>query len=503
MSARAELSALEASGLLQVATLEPELEYLFRHALVQDAAYASLLRQDRRALHRVAADTILSLYPERRGELAGVIALHLERAGDTAAAAEHLVIAGEHAAERFASREAVAFFDRAEAHLGENDPRVELRLRAALGAAKSGWTRIGPTAAIERLERAIASADDRTDRKLLADAYFWCAFLRRARGERLDSSPELKRAVERTVEIGAAIGDPLAQAIPNAFMAVGMLYTGHVRDGARMLEEALRTIEASADPISVAILGDVLTVAYARLGEFAAAERAIARSERAAAAGDPIARLDEMIARSAIMIERGDIAEGEALASQCAVQSEELGALACSVGSNVLAGAAHLARDDALGARAPLERGRELAQFSSMAPMRTLADGLLASVRARLGDLPAGIVGWNDALERARSTNDLYGEATTLWQRARAFAQRTPPDLAGALADLDAAAPLYEAMETRPALARVLRERARILHALGRDAEADDADMRSRSIVKELGLRDLADVAQDAERSTC
>ena len=104
MTTRTELGTLEASGLVQVAALVPELEYLFRHALVQDAAYSSLLKQDRRTLHRLAADTLLSLYPERRRELAAVIALHLERAGDTAAAAEYLVIAGEHALERFANR---------------------------------------------------------------------------------------------------------------------------------------------------------------------------------------------------------------------------------------------------------------------------------------------------------------------------------------------------------------------------------------------------------------
>src|SRR5256885_6437582 len=57
MTARAELNTLEASGLVQVAALEPELEYLFRHALVQDAAYSSLLKQDRRTLHRLAAET--------------------------------------------------------------------------------------------------------------------------------------------------------------------------------------------------------------------------------------------------------------------------------------------------------------------------------------------------------------------------------------------------------------------------------------------------------------
>ena len=492
MSARNELGTLEASGLVQVAALEPELEYLFRHALVQDAAYSSLLKQDRRTLHQLAADTLLSLYPERRRELAAVIALHLERAEDPAAAAEHLVVAGEHALERFANRESLAFFDRAEANLRDDDPRIDLRLRAVLGAVKSGWTFGGTARPIERLEHALTLGEDRADRKLVGNVYFWIAFRRRMQGERPDTSPALKHAADRAAEIGAALGDPLAEAIPNAFAALGMMSTGQMREGARVLEEALGPIVAHSDSLSAALLSGLLSVTYAKLGEFAAAERSLAQTDRLAETGDPIAWLDAKIARSALLIERGDLGEGEVLASTCAAQAEELGAVACAVGANVMVGAAHLARDDALGAKAPLERVEELAHVTSMAVFQTLAGGMLGSVRARLGDVPAGTAGWNLALERARAMHDRYGEAMTLWQRGRTRADATAPDHIAALADLDIASTLFEEMEARPSLARSLRDRARVLRALGRTAEADAADQRSRAIGVELGLKDFA-----------
>ena len=63
MTTKTELATLEASGLIQIAAVQPELEYLFRHALVQDAAYSSLLKQDRRALHELAAESLLTVYP--------------------------------------------------------------------------------------------------------------------------------------------------------------------------------------------------------------------------------------------------------------------------------------------------------------------------------------------------------------------------------------------------------------------------------------------------------
>src|SRR4030088_1183131 len=156
MNTRAELGTLEASGLIQVATFDPELEYLFRHALVQDAAYSSLLKQDRRALHRLAADTLLSLYPERKRELAAVIAMHFELAGDGTRAAEHLVVAGEHALERFANREAMAFFERALALIEADDASINLRLRATIGQGKVGWSYTGSDRYIAQLEKVIA-----------------------------------------------------------------------------------------------------------------------------------------------------------------------------------------------------------------------------------------------------------------------------------------------------------------------------------------------------------
>jgi tetratricopeptide (TPR) repeat protein len=492
MTTKGDLQTLEGSGLIRVAAYQPELEYLFRHALVQDAAYSSLLKQDRRSLHRLAAETILSLYPERRRELAAVIAMHFEQAGDTGNAVEHLIVAGDHALERFAQREAVSFFERAGGLLPGDDPRVDLRMRAAIGIARAGWTFSGLSGAKEQLERAIAIAGDRADRKLLAEAYFWVAFLRRMSGESPETSPTLKHALEQVEAIGEELGDPTARAIPKAFMGTGVMFNGELRRGAEMLSEALEELEGRVDPLSTAILSGFLTITYARMGEFAAAERAMSRTTRFADQGDEIARLDSLIARVSILLERGDVDEGSALASQCAETSEALGATSCSVAANVLLGQSRLILEDAPGARGPLERGLELSLVTYMAPMRTLAQGMLGSVKARMGDRPAADAGWSDALKAAHAAGDRFGEAVTLWGRARTHVREDAPDWAAALRDLDAAVTLFDAMEARPSLARALRDRAGVLRAIGRTSDAQEADRRSREIAGQIGLKDFS-----------
>jgi predicted ATPase len=110
MSLRAHLGKLEASGLIHLAQVEPELEYLFRHALVQDAAYASLLKADRRVLHKAVGEALERLYPDQLAsrELAPVLGRHFREAGDAGRAFKYYALAGEAALGTYANQEKMA-----------------------------------------------------------------------------------------------------------------------------------------------------------------------------------------------------------------------------------------------------------------------------------------------------------------------------------------------------------------------------------------------------------
>ncbi|MGH2523389.1 MAG: tetratricopeptide repeat protein, partial [Anaerolineales bacterium] len=107
------LARLESSGLIRLAAVQPELEYLFRHALVQDAAYGSLVKQDRRQLHRAVGEALEQLYPERLEEIAPLLAQHFAEAGDAARALHYFTRAGDAAARVYANVEALAHYTRA------------------------------------------------------------------------------------------------------------------------------------------------------------------------------------------------------------------------------------------------------------------------------------------------------------------------------------------------------------------------------------------------------
>jgi predicted ATPase len=129
MTVDTQLDTLEAKGLVRVASYQPELEYLFRHALVQDAAYESLLKQERRALHRTVGEALEQLYPDRRGELAAVLAMHFENAGDSERAVRYAMEAAQFALDRNAIVEAFGLYQRAGALLPPPGPDDDAELR--------------------------------------------------------------------------------------------------------------------------------------------------------------------------------------------------------------------------------------------------------------------------------------------------------------------------------------------------------------------------------------
>ena len=65
MNISSQLNMLEISGLIRLVQAQPELEYLFRHALVQETAYGSLLKQDRKRLHLAVGTALEKLYAGR------------------------------------------------------------------------------------------------------------------------------------------------------------------------------------------------------------------------------------------------------------------------------------------------------------------------------------------------------------------------------------------------------------------------------------------------------
>ena len=109
----AALDGLIAAGLLFRQGVPPYATYLFKHGLVQDAAYGTLLREPRRALHTRIGETLETQFAEIAERQPELLARHFTEAGLTEKAAGLWGKAGRRSLERSALVEAVAQLNRA------------------------------------------------------------------------------------------------------------------------------------------------------------------------------------------------------------------------------------------------------------------------------------------------------------------------------------------------------------------------------------------------------
>jgi hypothetical protein len=137
---RAVLDRLTGAGLLLARGAAPEATYTFKHVLVQDAAYGSLLKSRRAALHKRTVEALIAREPGVEAAQPDLLALHFAAAGLPAEAIVRWRTAADVALERSANAEAVAHIKAAIGMLPElldddRRSRLEIDLKLALGGA--------------------------------------------------------------------------------------------------------------------------------------------------------------------------------------------------------------------------------------------------------------------------------------------------------------------------------------------------------------------------------
>lgn len=107
-----ELAKLVSAGVLFEKGKPPRCSYIFKHALIQDSAYESLLKKKRQQFHRQIATALEEQFPETVTSEPALLAHHFTEADETQKAIEYWLKAGAHAQATFANVEAVSHLER-------------------------------------------------------------------------------------------------------------------------------------------------------------------------------------------------------------------------------------------------------------------------------------------------------------------------------------------------------------------------------------------------------
>ena len=122
------LHELQRLGLLRQSRRWPQPEFRFRHALIQETAYRTLLGEQRTGLHRRAAEWLEGRYADRDIEALGLLAHHWLAAEDKTKAADYLLRAGDKARLEYALDEAIEHYRALLPLLEQRGERQEIAL---------------------------------------------------------------------------------------------------------------------------------------------------------------------------------------------------------------------------------------------------------------------------------------------------------------------------------------------------------------------------------------
>jgi class 3 adenylate cyclase/tetratricopeptide (TPR) repeat protein len=241
----------------------PDATYTFKHSLIQETAYQSLLKRERRRIHRNIAESLEAHFPEKVAAEPAVVARHCEAGGLMERAVELYQRAGESAAARYAGEEAATHFGRALSVLAtaaETPQRneLELALQVALGAELKTIRGFASPETKAAFNRARALCDDVADTPETAFALFGLAISNLSGG----SVAEAGALGEGMVASGQRSGDPLCLTLAYNLLASSRYFQGRFRASAEAARLGIEVCDSTARFAAIARTGQDAFVAY-------------------------------------------------------------------------------------------------------------------------------------------------------------------------------------------------------------------------------------------------
>jgi class 3 adenylate cyclase/tetratricopeptide (TPR) repeat protein len=462
---QASMERLAEADILFVEGAPPQANYRFKHALIQDAAYDSLLKSRRQALHRRAAE-FLAGQPERANAEPEVIAHHFTQAGLDDLAIEWWGKAGDQSLRRSAFQEAIA-------HLGK---AIEMADRAT--PAGVATTKVSDTAASQRVKL----------QNDYAKAFLW------SKGYAAD---ETKAAFERTGDLAVRAELPAERFSALYGRFLWSWSRGEFRAARDIAERILREAEAEGR-IAEAQLGHIgLGVAYMQMGDLREArtqlELALGRF------GEPGTEFIEKYgldagagARAYLALAlwlSGDLPRARELIEEATRLAGELGHPPTTAAVLIFKLAIEAARNDFASVVVHAENFLKLSQQHSMGYHLAVSRLYVSLGRAQLGNTQCGGDDFRKSLADYRDQGNRLSVPGFLGVLARLEA--AAQNYERALALIDEALVMSEEGEDRLYDSNLHRQRGNIL--LKRDpanpAQAEEAFKTSLAIAKQQGAR--------------
>src|SRR5271157_67926 len=250
-----QLAQLESSGLIALAGTLPEIEYTFRHALIQDAVYVSLLKSEQHELHLIVGEVLEEIHKDHRSEIANRLAEHFWQAGRPQRALPYFLMSAEQARLSYANSEAIENYSRA-LMAAEHEPRT----MAAILRARGELYEITGDFDLARLDQEQALELSQTSQDMTAE---WQALINLGALWSARDYQKTGTYYRRALSLARTIGDDLILA--TSLNRVGNYYINVEQplDSQKSHQEALNIFTRLGDEKGIAETNDLLGMSNA------------------------------------------------------------------------------------------------------------------------------------------------------------------------------------------------------------------------------------------------
>ena len=474
---QAALDRLTEADLLFVDGGPPTAAYRFKHALIQDAAYESLLKSRRQALHRRAAEALLAADAEPEP-----IAHHFTEGGLDALAIEWWSKAGERALRTSAYQEAIAHLEKALALAGAlaespTQRLLRLRLQIAYGQAlihARGFASQETTAAFSRAREFASGIEEVTER---FPVYYGLWASSWVRGE----LAQMREPAQAFLDDTKATPGTREASIAHRLLGSTCWLQGDFV-GARMhLENSLAIYNRERDRDFAFRFGQdsgvsamiVLALTLWPLGEINRASQYAVEATTQAARSKHVATqafahgfksLFEMMRRDAGCALR----EGEVLLG---FAQEHVMPQWLAIGTFTLGWARWHSGDREAGEK-EMRNGMALFREQGIRFPLPLCTVLLAEIEGEIGRIGPALTTLDDALADAERTGQHHFDVELHRQRGALLLRKTPNDVAAAEAAFMRAIEVAHSQQTRTFELRAAMSMARLLCDQGKPRQA-------------------------------
>ena len=471
----------------------PELEFIFKHGVIQDVTYGSLLAQRRRELHGAIGRAIEDLYPDRLEDYAGFLAYHYARSEEADKALRFALMAGDRAAGLHANTEATTYYEQALGITRQHPPSAandRFHVDAVLKLAAVGVTRQDIERDLANLEGAQALAEKLGDDHRLAQILYWRGRLRYVSG---DSAGAVDYAT-RSLAIADRLADEALAAPPVNLMGRIHALRAEFPQAGQLLERSVEQMRKlgnkSEESTAAGLAGWVLGWS----GEFA---RALPYADQgirlAREIQNPFAEAAGLLYRGLVDASRGDWPQAVEDFASARRTAERAGDRFRAYLAEFSEGHARTMAGDPVRGRELLEESLSLAQQIGTRFFLAGLKSALAQCLIALGELETVPALCREAIQIAEATGDRFFGALAHRALAEALCAQAAPDLPGAERAIETAIRLQEEIGARPELARTYLSHARLLERLGRAEAAAERRRQAVALFAELGMAwDLA-----------